>query len=104
RYVRREAGQEPAPNGYTDNGQLNDGDQKRDPAVEDGTDGTGDATDGTNDSGTGTPADEIDRELLYDENGIIKPEYAEKIIKKTADKVIQALKARDAQAISDFVH
>jgi len=108
RYVRGRDGEtnhEPAPQEQTDNGQAKDGeDQKDGNTAGNGTDETGDATDGTNDSKDGSPADEIDKELLYDENGIIKPEYAEKIIKATAAKVIQALKAKDAQAISDFVH
>lgn len=38
------------------------------------------------------------------EEGIIKPEFAEKIIKETADKLIQAISTRDSITISDFVH
>ena len=38
------------------------------------------------------------------EKGIIKPESAQKIIKETADQVIQAICTKDAELLSGFVH
>lgn len=38
------------------------------------------------------------------QEGIIKPEFAEEIIKETADKVIHAIKDKDSETISDFVY
>lgn len=106
RYVlERDRG--PAPQEQTDGNQVNDGENQADGNTDkNGTDepGTGTDNNGGNDGGNGSPADGIDRDQLYDENGIIKPEYAEMIIKETSDKVILALKAKDAQAISGFVH
>ena len=108
RYVRGRGGDanhEPVPQEQTGGDQAKDSeDQDGDTTAGNGDDVPGNADDGTKDRNNGSPADEIDKELLYDEKGIIKPEYAEKIIKETADKVIQALKAKDAQAISGFVH
>lgn len=99
--------QEPVPNEQTDGDQAKDNGDRKDNG-ENGADEPGDATDGTGgetgNGGDGSPIDGIDKELLYDENGIIKPEYAEKIIREISDKVILALRAKDAQAISDFVH
>ena len=98
--------QEPVPNEQTDGDQAKDNGDRKDNG-ENGADEPGDATDGTGgetgNGGDGSPIDGIDKELLYDENGIIKPEYAEKIIREISDKVILALRAKDAQAISDFV-
>lgn len=38
------------------------------------------------------------------EEGIIKPEIAKKIIEETADKLIDAISAKDAETISDLIH
>ena len=38
------------------------------------------------------------------EEGIIKSEYAVKIIEETADKLINAISAKDSESISGFVH
>ncbi|MDF2948690.1 MAG: hypothetical protein K0R07_708 [Sedimentibacter sp.] len=40
---------------------------------------------------------------LTDE-GIIKPEYAEKIIKETSEKVISLIKNKDAEKLAEYVH
>jgi len=108
RYVHgrdRVSDREPAPQEQKDNGQANDVENQTGSTTdENGTDKTGDNTGEMEDKKDGTPSGGIDKELLYDENGIIKPEYAEKLIKETSDKVIRALKDKDAQAISDFVH
>jgi hypothetical protein len=42
--------------------------------------------------------------MIYDEKGIMKPEYAEKIIKETADKLIHAISIKDSEVVSEFVH
>lgn len=38
------------------------------------------------------------------EEGIIKPEVAEKLIKETSDKLINAISSKDAETISEYVH
>jgi hypothetical protein len=43
-------------------------------------------------------------ELEFTEEGIIKPEIAEKIIKETSDQLIQAIGSKDAELIAAFVH
>lgn len=50
----------------------------------------------------GTQNGEI--ELEFTEEGIIKPEIAERIIKARADELIQALKDKDTDLIADYVH
>lgn len=40
----------------------------------------------------------------YTEEGIIKPEIARQVIEETADKVITAIKEKDAGKIAEFVH
>jgi hypothetical protein len=50
----------------------------------------------------GTKNSEI--ELEYTAEGIIKPEIAERIIKTRSDELIQALKAKDADLIAEYVH
>lgn len=42
--------------------------------------------------------------MRYDENGILKPKYAEKAIRETSDKLIYAIKVRDFETVSNFVH
>lgn len=46
----------------------------------------------------------VENHEIYDEKGIIKPEYAKKAIKETADKVIYALSVKDFECISGYVH
>jgi hypothetical protein len=43
-------------------------------------------------------------ELEFTAEGIIKPEIAERIIKARSDELIQALKAKDADLIAEYVH
>ncbi|MTI80879.1 MAG: hypothetical protein FH758_08345 [Firmicutes bacterium] len=40
----------------------------------------------------------------YTDEGIIKPEIAEEVIKETSDKVINAIKEKDMGTVSSFVH
>lgn len=42
--------------------------------------------------------------MLYNEKGILKPEYAKPLIKETADKLLYALSVNDAESISADVH
>ncbi|MDR5659625.1 hypothetical protein RH915_08970 [Serpentinicella sp. ANB-PHB4] len=64
----------------------------------------GDTVNGEN----GENGDERDKEeeieLEYTEEGIIKPEIAEKIIEERATEVIEALRDQDAYLLSYFVH
>ncbi|MCC5910011.1 MAG: hypothetical protein JJT76_06190 [Clostridiaceae bacterium] len=46
--------------------------------------------------------EQVEYELT--EEGIIKPEFAEEIIKETVDRLIHAVSEKDAETISDFVH
>lgn len=43
-------------------------------------------------------------EYKLNEEGIIKAEYAKEIIEDTADEIIQALSAKDAERIAEYVH
>jgi len=43
-------------------------------------------------------------EYEYTEEGIIKPEIAEKVIKETSDKLINTISTKDTETISEFVH
>ncbi|MGD9677065.1 MAG: hypothetical protein AB7V16_01710 [Vulcanibacillus sp.] len=43
-------------------------------------------------------------EYEYTEDGLIKPEIAEAVINETSNKIINAIKEKDADTISDFVH
>ncbi|NLT95156.1 MAG: hypothetical protein GXW85_06410 [Clostridia bacterium] len=43
-------------------------------------------------------------EYEFTEDGIIKPEIAEEIIKDTAEKVIRALHDKNMKSLADFVH
>lgn len=43
-------------------------------------------------------------EYEYTEEGLIKPEIAEEVIKETSTKVLTALKGKDFEAFADFVH
>lgn len=56
--------------------------------------------------GTDQPnvGDTVSIEYEYTEDGLIKPEIAEAVIKETSDKLIYAIKEKDADTISDFVH
>lgn len=42
--------------------------------------------------------------MLYDEKGFLKPEFAKKAIKDTADKMIYALSIKDSDILSAYVH
>ncbi|MGD9676964.1 MAG: hypothetical protein AB7V16_01190 [Vulcanibacillus sp.] len=48
--------------------------------------------------------DTIKIEYEYTEDGLIKPEIAEEVINETSTKIINAIKEKDADTISDFVH
>ncbi len=43
-------------------------------------------------------------EYKYTEDGVIKPEIAQKVISETSNKVINAIRDKDADTISKFVH
>jgi len=43
-------------------------------------------------------------EYEYTEEGIIKPEIAEKVIKETSDKLINAISTKDVETILEYVH
>jgi len=58
---------------------------------------------GTNDYVEESKANSQEKYELTEE-GIIKPELAEEIIKKTADTVIHAISIKDSETIADFVH
>lgn len=47
-----------------------------------------------------------EKPLVYEltDEGIIKPEHAEKIIKETSDEVINLIKNKDAEKLSEYVH
>lgn len=53
-----------------------------------------------------TPINNEDKKDEYELNdkGIIKSEYAKKVIEKTSSDVIDALKNKDAETISEYVH
>lgn len=56
-------------------------------------------------SGSGQQSEIINEtHMQYDENGILKPEYAKPLIKETADKLLYALSVNDAESISADVH
>ena len=57
-------------------------------------------TEGMNDDDENN--DQIEYELT--EEGIIKPEFAKKIIEETSTKVINAISTKDSEIISEFVH
>ena len=105
--IRKGTEQEPAPienAGGGDRNQSESGENQNDDTTanngangKNGADETDDTTNGTG-NGNGSLIDGIDRDQIYDENGIIKPEYAEMIIKVTADKVILVLKTKTPRA------
>jgi len=45
-----------------------------------------------------------DEQKVYNEEGIISPEYAEKVISEISDNVIQAIRDKDFELVSEFVH
>ena len=51
-------------------------------------------------------ASEDDNAITYEytDEGIIKPEIAEAVIKETSDKVIKAIEEKDMTALSKFIH
>lgn len=42
--------------------------------------------------------------ISYTEEGIIKPEFAKKIIENTSDKLINAIKNKESEVLSAFIH
>lgn len=54
------------------------------------------------DEDTGTNNAQIEYELTAE--GVINPEFAKKVIEKTAEKVIQAISTKDSETISAYVH
>jgi len=48
--------------------------------------------------------EKLETSANYDEKGVLKPGYAKKAIKETADKLINALSVKESGCISDFVH
>ncbi|HHZ17522.1 MAG TPA: hypothetical protein GX395_07860 [Clostridia bacterium] len=59
----------------------------------------------TADPNTNTGSDNGNKiELEYTEEGVIKPEIAEKVIKDTATKVMTTIKEKDFAALAGFVH
>ncbi len=60
----------------------------------------------TENNGEDSVDGESEKETEYEltEEGIITPESAEEIIKETADEVIEAIKNKDEEKISEFTH